>query len=106
MGGARALPNRVWGSATGLYSQFIPGPADSDAWTFDLLSDRAEPIRWITSREALVVGTPNSEWVISGGQNGITPSAVFAKRQTTFGSSNVQGKLINENIVFVQKGGR
>lgn len=106
LGGSQIEPNAIRGSATAEYGMFIPGPNDADSWAFSFLSERSDKVQWIASREALIIGTTGGEWVITGGQNGITPSAVLAKRQTTFGSANVQGKLINENLVFVQKGGR
>lgn len=106
LGGTKNRPNTAWGSGTGRYQYFVVGPADADPWSFDFLSDRSDKIQWIAAREVLVIGTTGGEWVIAGGQNGITPSSVLAKKQTNFGSSTVQGKLINENIVFVQKGGR
>lgn len=105
-GGSYAMPNKIWASATGDYTNFILGPADGDAWSFELLSDESDEIKWIAAREVLVIGTPGAEWVVGGGATGITPSNVLARRQTTFGSAGVQGKLINENVVFVQKGAR
>lgn len=98
--------NRIWGSGTGQYEYFMVGPSDADPWSYEFLSERQEKVQWIAAREVLVVGTTGGETVVLGGQTGITPSAVIARRQTTIGSANLQGKLINENIVFVQKGGR
>lgn len=105
-GGTDEREETFWGSATGKYQMFILGPLDGDAWRYSLLSDRSDKIQWISSREVLIIGTTGGEWVIGGGQAGITPRTVLAKRQTTFGSADIQGTLINENIVFVQKGAR
>jgi hypothetical protein len=98
--------NTVWGSATGYYTLFLLGPTDQDAWQYSLLSDRSDKIQWIASKNMLIIGTTGSEWVMGGGEAGITPRSVVADRRTTFGSANIQGMLINENVLFVQKGAK
>lgn len=104
--GSSAAPNTVWASAVGDMENFFPGAYDSEPWTFDLISDKADIIQWISSREVIVVGSASNEWVLVGGSQGITPSFIDARRQTTIGSAPIQGTMANENIVFVQRGDR
>lgn len=102
----RNRPNTVWGSAIGVYFQFYGGSYDNDPFQFTLLSDKAEAIQWIDAKDALVLGTASSEWVMTGGSSkAITPTSVDANRQTTFGSNYVSGRVLGENVIFVQRGG-
>jgi hypothetical protein len=96
----------LWFSATGIYNVLVPGPNDSDSFNFNLLSERSDRILWFAAKDALSVGTTGGEWIISGGPNGITPTAVQAKRVSTYGSASIAGKLLNENVIFVQKSRR
>lgn len=104
--GTKNSNSSIWGSATGYYTLFLLGPSDQDAWQYSLLSDRSDKIQWIASKNMLIIGTTGSEWIMGGGEAGITPRSVVADRRTTFGSANIQGVLINENVLFVQKGAR
>lgn len=104
--GAIDAPATVWMSGVAKYNYFIVGPNAADPLSIQFLSERNDKVQWLTARDVVIAGTLGSEWVIGGGQNGITPTSVFARRQTNFGSGSVQGKLINQNVVFVQKGNR
>jgi len=104
--GTNNRPNTVYGSGTSEYNFFIPGPNPADPVAFQLLSDRSDKIQWICSKDLLVVGTTGGEWVMAGGPDGLTPASVLAKRMTSFGSDTVQPRLVNDTVIFIQKGGR
>jgi len=53
-----------------------------------------------------MIGTTDSEWLILGGENGITPTNVRVLRQSSYGSEYKQATFVADTLLFFQKGGR
>ena len=107
--GSNSFPLTVWGSQSGDYTNMTEGTLDDDAIIFTLVgSGRQNAIRWIVSKNALVLGTYGGEHVLgaSDDKEALTPTNVTAKLQSTYGSQNVQSKLVGDSILFIQRGGR
>lgn len=94
---------KVFGSKTFTYTTFSVGANPSDGWEFELGAKRNCYIQWIEGHTELIVGTLGGEIVLSGGGGAITPSNVFAREQTTYGSANIQGKLVKNMVFFIQR---
>jgi hypothetical protein len=107
--GSTEMPLTVWGSRAGDYLCFLEGTNDDAAVTFTLSgSGQQDRILWMMQKEGLVLGTLGGEFMLSasGENEAITPTNVQAKIQTTYGSQDIQPILVNDAILFVQRGGR
>jgi hypothetical protein len=106
-GGTPAEPQTLWGSASGSYYDLTTGTDDDDALIYTIASNRVDMIRWIEPYRRLLVGTLGSEWSAgaSSSLDPITPTNVRFEQENTFGSANIQGRLINNNLLFVGKHG-
>ena len=101
-----ANPQTVWGSKTGSYEDFLLGANDADAWGFTIASGENEELLWAVGKDVLLIGTSQGEHILTGRGQGITPTSVFTTKQTPFGSEPIRGLIIDDALVFVQKGGR
>ena len=99
-------PQTIWGSRIGRYNDFTVGPNDDDAFSFTMASDKASRIKWLVSKDGLMIGTSDSEWLIMGGETGITPTNVRILKQSAYGSEYKQAVFVADTLLFFQKGGR
>jgi hypothetical protein len=100
--GSPAEPLSMWGSRIRHPRAFNTGLADNAAWKHTLSSNSTDIIQWMVSTEMLIVGTTTSEFVISGGAFGITPTNIQVETKTAHGSCDVQPIQYNELVVFMQ----
>jgi len=108
-GGCRNLRQAVWASAVDDYENFKPGGTeDDDSWTHVIASDQQNTIQWMISQKSLLIGTSGDEWVLgsSSDEGIITPSSVRARRHSGCGSKFMKARLIDDSVIFVQRGGR
>jgi len=96
----------VWFSKTGDYENFEGGAKDSDA--FSLAIPTTNEIKWIDSMEALLVGTSGAEWKIASNkiETRLSPTNFSVRKQTTYGSKQIQSLGVNASILFVDFVGR
>ena len=107
--GSRSYPLSVWGSVSGVYTSMKAGVLADDAFVFTLVgSGRQNEIRWITTKNSMVLGTYGGEHLLgaSDDREALTPTNVTAKIQSTYGSDDIQAKIVGDAILFVQRGGR
>ncbi len=107
--GSTTYPLTVWGSISGNYTSMKAGDLDNDAFVFTLVgTGNQNAIRWILSRNTLVLGTAGGEHLLgaSSEEEAMTPTNVKAKVQSNYGSANLQALLVNDAILFVQRGAR
>ncbi len=102
-------PLTTWGSVIGDFTDFTEGTDDDSAIQFTLVgSGQQNRIRWMVAKEALVLGTVGGEHILgaSKDEEALTPTNVKAKLQTTYGSEDISAKIVNQAILFVQRGGK
>ena len=97
LGGTETDPTTIWMSKVGAPTNFTSGSADEDAKELILNSDDNDRINWIAAGSILMAGTLSGEWLLTDTQ---------AIKQTTYGSNQLQGKLINNFVLFSQRAGR
>ena len=99
-------PQTIFGSKVGDYENMGAGPNDDDAFIYTIAAKGVNPIQWIVPMDKLLLGTRGGEWVMrsSGADEPITPSNVNIKRESTWGSANVQALLVNDVVLFLQRG--
>jgi hypothetical protein len=107
LAGTTAFPNTVWGSRTGIYSDFTPGSADDDGLTFPLVSDQQNPIQQIASLRELLPPTYAGEFSLRGGvETPLTNTNVQARYESGYGIKNVRPQRVGKQMIFVQRAGR
>jgi len=107
LGGTKLQPNTIWASAVGDYENFRLGAFDSDSLSFTLAAQEGSAIQSMVSHESLVVFTQSEEWTAATSQQTIiTPSNIFVRRQSRFGSAHKQAFIAANNLLFLQRGNR
>lgn len=101
-------PSTIWGSASGdYYDHEQDASDDSKAIQYKIVSDRADRIRWMIGETSLILGTTGSLWKISssGIDEAITQTNVKATRQTGTPCKDMDAELLQDAVVYLQKGG-
>ena len=91
----------IWLSQTGEFEDFEAGTKDADS--FALTIPTADRGRWLGALETLAAGTSGGEWRIRPTtiDQALTPTNFSFKKQTNFGSANIQAMEVNEAIIFI-----
>lgn len=106
-GGTELQPNTIWASAVNDFENFRRGAFDSDSLAFTLAAQEGSAIQSLVSHDALVVFTQSEEWTAATSeQTAITPSNIFVRRQSRFGSTHKQAFVAANNLLFLQRGAR
>jgi len=109
LAGSTNQPLTVWASKAGDYQCFKEGTDDADAVTWTLAGNgQQNQIHWAVQKSGIFLGTSGAEHKLgaSDDNEAMTPTNVQAKIQTTYGSANLQAMLINDAVLFLQRGGR
>lgn len=99
----------IWGSQIQNYEEFGDNDPldDASGYHYELSSDKNEDIYWLVSHLDSIFGTSAGDWRMHGYGGPITPlTLIDAKKQSTYGSIDVQAVLANDAVVFAQKGGK
>jgi hypothetical protein len=86
-------------TAEGQTQQVGPG----SAVRIKLATEEDETIRWISGKDALVVGTASSEWVIENAHNAVQVRAAMASR---YGSAAMQARMVGGALLYVSASSR
>lgn len=107
LGGSDSDPSVLWGSKTGVYTDFSDGSEDDSALVYRMASGSADVIRWIYGMRVLVAGTSQGEYAVaaSSQNEALKPSNVKAVLQTTYGTSSVKPVRMNQVILYPQRDG-
>jgi len=108
-GGSIGYPLTIWGSVIGDYTSMKEGYLDDDAIIFTLIgSGEQNRIRWMISKNKLIIGTYGGEHVLGASSDDevLSPTNVQTRIQSTYGSADIQAIVVNDAILFIQRGGR
>lgn len=102
-----ARPQTLWASVSGSYEDLTTGTADDDALEYTIASGRVNKIVWMEPHKRLLVGTLGETWTVgaSSSLDPITPTNVRFERETTVGSANIQGRIVNNAMIHVGRHG-
>ena len=115
LAGTTGEPQAIWGSVVNDYESFSPteittsgGPTDEDSYSYTLAADKVNALLWMVPGRVLQMGTNGGEWRMGSTTSDsiITPTNVFVRRETTFGSEDVQAVPIGHSTLFIQQHGR
>ena len=101
--GSSSNPDKVWASKTLDITNFTAGVNDADSWSTIVTTSDHNKILWVTGKdEGIIVGTSTTETMITGGDNGLTPTALNQKKISQYGSSHADPINIGLSTIFVQ----
>jgi len=101
-------PQTLYFSKAGDYENMTAGTNASDAMIYTIASNQVNAIRYLKSVRTLVVGTTGGEFTVSadGTDASITPTNISIKKQSSYGSANVDAIPAGSAILFLQKAKR
>jgi hypothetical protein len=101
-------PQTIWGSVSGDYQNNKRGAAADDAVEYTLAAKGVNPILWMVSHTALIAGTAGAEWEVgsSNSEEPISALNIQVKRHSTWGNATISALLVNDVILFLQRGGK
>ena len=107
-GGSPDQPDTIWMTDTGDYVTFTAGGADDAAVTMTLAARRVNDIKWLSSGRRLIIGTQGEEWWAAGPSDTepIQTDSKVAKRDSTWGSTNIRPVNIGDTVFYVQQNGK
>lgn len=106
-GGFAQDVERVASSHTGNYQAFDPGAEDTSGLDFTLAGRTVSDVQHLLEIAGrAVVLSSTSEWVLRGGSNGLTPTAINARVDSYNGVSEVQPVVVGNSLLYVQRGNK
>ena len=101
-------PQTLFFSAAGDYENMTTGTNAGDAMVYTIASNQVNAIRYMKAVRTLVVGTSGGEFTVSadGTDASITPTNITIKKQSSFGSANIDAIPAGNAILFLQKAKR
>ena len=105
---SKRFPRKIWMSTTGNpYNFDTADSSDDDALSIGIDDNQGNKIIHITQDQVLLALTAGNEFSITGGyENGIKPSNVNIRLQSSFGCSHVRPINIDASMLFVQRAGK
>ena len=107
LGGTTFEPHNLKGSKTDEWENFRLGTLDDDSVKYSLAANEMNAIRWLISKEVLLMGTAGAEWKLGSFDAGepLTPGNPTVPRvQTTYGSKDIQAIMLANIVLFVVGG--
>ena len=105
LAGTQSHPNRIWLSVSNDLNNFTVGEEATASLDLTINSLTQDEIQWLVSARELVIGTSQNEWSLGSGSNKlpITPLRFNLKRRTQYGSSYIQGQLVDSSILYFMR---
>lgn len=106
--GTSKQPQTTWLSEVDDFEDFEAGLNDADSFGLTMSSDKANPIRWLSALDALLLGTIGGEWRIRATaiDEALTPTNFDERQQASYGSKKMQPIPVGDAILFVDYVGR
>jgi hypothetical protein len=105
--GTNDEPQTVYFSKSGDYENFTAGTDADSAMIYTIASNQVNAIRYLKAQRTLIVGTTGGEYTVTAGSDeAITPSNVTIKKQSSFGSANVDALPVENAVLFLQRAKR
>jgi hypothetical protein len=101
-------PQTIFFSKAGDYENMTSGTNADDAMVYTIAANQVNVIRYLKAQRTLVIGTTAAEYTVSadGTDASITPTNITIKRQSSYGSANVDAVTAGNAILFLQKAKR
>ena len=101
-------PQTLFFSKSGDYENMTTGTNADDAMIYTIASNQVNAIRFLKAQRTLIVGTTGGEFTVSadGTDAAITPTNIAIKRQSSYGSANVDAQPAGNATLFLQRARR
>ena len=101
-------PQTLWFSKTGSLENFTVGSNSGDAMTYSIASNKGNAIKYLTVTRSLIAGTAGGEFSVTASSSAepITPTNIQIKKQSSYGSSDIDAVSIGNATMFVQRAKR
>lgn len=100
-----AQPQTIWSSVIDDFESFAVGTNDDDSLDFTITGQN--PIRWLSPKKKLGVGTYGGEFTIGTTNDAaMSPTNIKIDDETTYGSHSLQPVRVGEVTLFVQRAKR
>ncbi|MBN2323806.1 MAG: hypothetical protein JXQ30_08725 [Spirochaetes bacterium] len=107
LGATNNNPNQYWRSKVGDHENFTLGTNPADAFTNKIGTKKNVRIRNLVGKHGMFIGTNIGEYIIPLDSDGIiTPASLPSDIQTLYGSKNISAEIVNDAVLFFQKGGK
>lgn len=108
LAGAFAKPSTIFGSTINEWNNYRDGTFATSPIQFTLSADVRNRIRWMVPEQELIIGSDYGEWTIGTRDTSTALSGenVSAKRQTQFGTDQVQPVVSSDLTLYVEAGGK
>ncbi len=106
--GTIAEPQTLYFSKSGDYENMTTGTNADDAMVYTIASNQVNRIRYLKSVRTLLIGTTGGEFTVSadGTDAAVTPTNIVIKKQSSYGTANVDAQPAGNSILFLQKAKR
>jgi len=103
-GGSTTYPQILWFSKTGNPENFMEGALDDSAFLVALTGQN--PIRWLASKDYLIIGTSGSVGIWGERGEAVKFTSPAYQEQTNVGSAAIMPALASESLLYVERGNR
>ncbi len=107
VGGTIYQPHKIYGSMTFDWENFRTGTLDDHSVKYEINAGEMNAIRWLISKEVLLLGTAGAEWKLGSfdADEPLTPGNPIKPRiQTSYGSKYIQAIMLANVVLFVVGG--
>ena len=107
-GGTKKRPLGLHGSQIDDFENFQRGALADHAVYYVISANESNPIQWMVTQTRMLIGTAGNEWSVgpANADQALGPGNVQVKMQSSFGSSYLQAKVVNEVVLFCQRQGK
>lgn len=105
--GPNASPQEIFSTKSGDFENMTTGANDDDAIDITIAADQVNRIRWMEPGKVLTIGTVGGEWRLGATSlnEPVAPDNIVIRRESAYGSADIQPETVGPHILFVQKAG-
>jgi len=106
--GTNTEPQTIYFSKSGDYENFAVGTLADDAMIYTIASNQVNRIRYLKAQRTLIIGTTGGEFTVTadGTDAAVTPTNLTIKKQSAFGTADVDALPVGNAVIFLQKAKR
>ena len=106
--GTNTEPQTIYFSKSGDYENFATGTLADDAMIYTIASNQVNRVRYLKAQRTLIIGTTGGEFTVTadGTDAAVTPTNLTIKKQSSFGTADVDALPVGNAVIFLQKAKR
>ena len=106
--GTNTEPQTIYFSKSGDYENFSTGTLADDAMIYTIASNQVNRVRYLKAQRTLIIGTTGGEFTVTadGTDAAVTPTNLTIKKQSSFGTADVDALPVGNAVIFLQKAKR